>query len=232
MRLEGFHAVKHALRFGASLDSLVTPDPEAVERLRAELAPDLDLGGAGLRTVDVATWRTLAPRGMPSPLLAEAPRPAWSLADAGARRGSLVVLEQPRHLGNVGAVVRVAAAADAAGVVVVGDADPFHPTVVRAAAGLHWALPVVRARFEEVVATCRTAGRALVGLDERGPALGTGTPVGGAALVLGTERHGLSPVARAAVDRTVGIPMRPGVSSLNLATAAAVALYAARPDPT
>ncbi len=54
--------------------------------------------------------------------------------------GPVVVLERPRHLGNLGAVVRVAAAADAGGVLVVGDADPWHPTAVRAAAGLHLAL--------------------------------------------------------------------------------------------
>jgi tRNA G18 (ribose-2'-O)-methylase SpoU len=47
-------------------------------------------------------------------------------------------------------------------------------------------------------------------------------------LLLGTERHGLSPAARDAADTTVAIEMRAGVSSLNLATAAAVVLYAPR----
>ena len=39
--IEGFHALKHALRFGAELVEAVAVDPEALERLAAELAPDL-----------------------------------------------------------------------------------------------------------------------------------------------------------------------------------------------
>ncbi|NIR35407.1 MAG: tRNA (cytidine(34)-2'-O)-methyltransferase, partial [Actinobacteria bacterium] len=42
----------------------------------------------------------------------------------------------------------------------------------------------------------------------------------------GSERHGLAADLLAAADRTAAIPMRPGVSSLNLATSVAVALYA------
>ena len=39
--VEGFHALKHALRFGAELVEVVAVDPAALERLAAELAPDL-----------------------------------------------------------------------------------------------------------------------------------------------------------------------------------------------
>ena len=66
----------------------------------------------------------------------------------------------------------------------------------------------------------------MVALDERGEELRPGS-IGDAVVLLGTERHGLGPDARAAASRSVRIPMRPGVASLNLATAAAVALYAA-----
>ena len=45
-------------------------------------------------------------------------------------------------MGNMGACVRVAAAADAAGVLTTGDNDPWHPDALRGAAGLHYALPV------------------------------------------------------------------------------------------
>ncbi len=230
VRLEGFHAVKHALRFGARLRSLVTPDPAAVEALRARLAPDLDLTAAGLRPVDAATWAATAPRPLPSPLLGEATRPPWRLADVAARPGPVVVVERPRHLGNLGAVVRVAAAAGAAGVVVVGDVDPFHPRAVRGAAGLHWALPVVRSSLDEAFALGPTSGRRVVALDERGEALAPGG-LPDAVVVLGTERHGLSTAARERADVAVRIPMRPGVASLNVATAAAVALYVGAGGP-
>ena len=227
VRLEGFHAVKHALRFGAAVHRLVTPDLEAVDRLRLELAPDLDLEAAGVAVVDDETWAELAPRGLPSPLLGWAPRPGWTPDDLDRRDAPVVVLEHPRHLGNLGAVVRVAAAADAAGVLVAGDADPWHPTVVRAAAGLHWALPVLPVTdVRAALALTGVVGRPVVALDERGEDLHEHGLPRGAVLLLGTERHGLSTTARDAATGTVAIPMRPGVASLNLATAAAVALYA------
>ena len=47
-----------------------------------------------------------------------------------------------------------------------------------------------------------------------------------AVLAFGSERHGLGAALLARADARVGIPMRPGVSSLNLATAVAVVLYA------
>lgn len=231
VRLEGFHAVKHALRFGAQPTRLVTPDLAAVEELRRTLAPDLDLDAAGLVEVDITEWGRLAPRGLPSPVLGAAARPNWLLADAVSGVGPIVALEQPRHLGNLGAVVRVAAAAGAAGVVVIGDADPFHPTVVRAAAGLHWAVPVVSAALGEVVAAARVAGRRLVALHGEGRPLRPGDVPDDALLLAGTERHGLSGAALAAVDERLRIPMRAGVSSLNLATAAAVALYVGAAGP-
>ena len=51
----------------------------------------------------------------------------------------VVLLEDPRDLGNMGACVRVAAAADAAGVLSTGSHDPWHPDALRGAAGLHYA---------------------------------------------------------------------------------------------
>ena len=226
--LEGFHAVKHALRFGAHLDDLVTTDPAAVEALRRELAPDLDLDAAGLRVVDEATWDRLVGKPLPSPLHGTTRRPVRELDDVVAGPGPLVLLEQPRHLGNLGAVVRVAAAAGAAGVLTTGEADPWHPMAVRAAAGLHLALPVLRTTLPDAVAAARTRQRPVLAVDGDGEDLHAQPLPEHCLLLLGTERHGLSADALAAADRHVAIAMRAGVSSLNLATAAAVVLYALR----
>ncbi|MEO1092327.1 MAG: TrmH family RNA methyltransferase [Pseudomonadota bacterium] len=131
----------------------------------------------------------------------------------------LVVLEWPRHLGNVGAVVRVAAAANAAGVLVVGDVDPFHPTAVRGAAGLQFALPCAR------VDRLGTTDRPIIALQGGGAELpGEGLP-SGAIVAFGTERDGLGAELSRRADASHAIPMRSGVSSLNLATAVAVTLY-------
>ncbi len=219
--LEGVHALKHALRFGATIELVATSDPDTVLALVAELAPDLHPEVAGrLVTLDAGAWDRAVPRALPSPVVAVARRPLLDVADVLATEGPVVVLEQPRHLGNVGAVIRVAAAADAGGVLVVGDADPWHPTAIRGAAGLQFALPV--ARTDALAAT----DRPVIALDGDGDPTG-GLPADGLLLV-GTERGGLSPGLAARATATMALPMRPGVSSLNLATAVAVALYRGR----
>ncbi len=226
--LEGFHAVKHALRFGADVAGLITTNAGEVEQLRLALAPDLDLAAAGLEQVDQARWDEVVGRELPSPLFATAERPVTDVGEVVARDGPVVLLERPSHLGNLGAVVRVAAAAGAAGVLTTGDADPWHPTAVRTAAGLHFAVGVCHTTVTAATAAGRAAGRGLVAIDG-GPGAGNlpdAPPTASDLLLLGTERHGLSDAALAAADRRVRIPMRAGVSSLNLATAAAVVLYA------
>lgn len=217
--LEGVHALKHAVRFGADVEVVATPDRAGLTELLGELAPDVRLAADLVVELAPERWRALVPRELPSPALAVACRPAAPLTALLATPGRLVVLEAPRHLGNLGAAVRVAAAADAGGVLVVGEADPWHPTAVRAAAGLQFALPVAR------TATLPATHRTLVALDPDGEELAPGGLGHDVALLVGTERGGLSPGLLARADARVRLPMRPGVSSLNLATAVAAALY-------
>lgn len=217
------HALKHALRFGADVEVAWTCDRHRLLRLVAELAPDVAARVGELAVeVDEATWEQLAPRGIPSPALGIAVRPpvdAAAVLDDPAP-APVVLLEEPTHLGNVGAVVRVAAAAGAAGVLTTGPADPWSPGAVRGAAGLQFAVPTAR-----VVGVPAGADRPLVALDPRGEVLAPGVVPPRAILAFGTERRGLSTDLLARADRRVAIPMRPGVSSLNLATAVAVVLY-------
>jgi RNA methyltransferase, TrmH family len=133
-----------------------------------------------------------------------------------------VLLEDPRHLGNLGACVRVAAAAGAAGVLTTGRSDPWHPDALRGSAGLHFALPVARMwRLEP-------GDRPIVALDPAGEALRPGAVPPRAVLAFGTERDGLSDELLARADARLALPMRPGVSSLNLATAVSAVLFLLR----
>jgi TrmH family RNA methyltransferase len=211
--LEGFHALKHARRFGADVLAAVTSDPDGLAALAAELAPELDV--AAIEPVAPDLLRAWA-GGNPhhTRVLAVARRPPFDAAKLAP--GRVVLLEDPRQLGNVGAVVRVAAAAGAAGVLTTGARDPWDPAALRGSAGLHFALPVGRV-------DAPPADRPLAALDPGGAPLAT-LPAD-VVLAFGTERHGLSPALRERAALRVAIPMRPGVSSLNLATAAAVALY-------
>ncbi|HUE76883.1 MAG TPA: hypothetical protein VMM83_03000, partial [Longimicrobiales bacterium] len=117
--LEGFHALKHALRFGAEVLDARTADPDRLHALAAALAPDVaDDVAARAAAVPPHTFERLAPTPHPTGVIALARRPRQRPGRALAARGPapVVLLERPTHHGNIGAVVRVAAAAGAAGV--------------------------------------------------------------------------------------------------------------------
>ena len=210
--LEGFHAVKHALRFAPSLVRTVTVvSHDAAARLAAELAPDV---ATALLALAVE-----GPVDHPTGISGTADRPDPDRSCLRDRSAPLVLLDGPRHPGNAGAAIRVAAAAGASGVAVLGALDPWHPAVVRGSAGLHFALPVLSVDLEDVTGL-------VVALDADGEPWSTLPD--DAVLAVGSERAGLSPAVRDRADRVVALPMRPGVSSLNLATAVSAALYAWR----
>lgn len=216
--LDGFHALKHALRFGARVPVAVARDRKATLDLCEELAADLTgtLDGL-LREVPAETLRRMVPRPHPTGVAALALR-GTSRAEPD-RNAPLVVLDNPRNLGNVGAVVRLVAGAGAGGVLTTGDADPWHPSAVRASAGLHFATTVEHRQVAEL------PRGPLFAFDPEGEDLRTvGLPTG-AMLAFGSERHGLSDDVRARADQLVALPMRPQVSSYNLATSVAMALY-------
>ncbi len=213
--LEGFHAVKHASRFGGELLGCWTADPDELEALRARLAPDVDIDAV---VVEAAELAQVVPRAQ---VVAVARRPRQLDPDGVlAGPGPVVLLENPRHLGNLGAVVRVSAAAGAAGVLTTGDQDPWHPDALRGGAGLQFALPVHRLR------ALRTGDRPLLALDPEGDVLDPARLPDRPVLAFGTERNGLTDDLLAQADARIALPMAPGVSSLNLATSVAATLYA------
>jgi RNA methyltransferase, TrmH family len=229
--LEGLHALKHALRFGAEIEQAVTPDAAALQRMADQLAPDLSARMRMLvREIDAAVFEQLAPLAPSTGVLALAKRPhveaAAVLADP--RAAPVIVLEDPRDLGNMGACVRVAAAADAAGVLTTGSHDPWHPDALRGAAGLHYAVAVARLRSLQDLLTHTARERTLLALDPDGEPLVPAQLPARCVLAFGTERNGLSDELLAQADARVRIPMRAGVSSLNLATSVAAALFAWR----
>jgi len=223
--IEGFHALKHALRFGAELVEAVATDPPSLEAMAAELAPDLE--GRLADQVEAVGRETLADLVPLVPhtgvaAIARRPRvdPGAALADPTPEPA--VLLEDPRNMGNIGACIRVAAAAGAAGVFTTGENDPWHPDAVRGAAGLQFALPV--ARVEQLPAS----DRPLLAIDPEGEPLAPEHLPARPILAFGTERHGLSGEALGRADARVSIPMQEGVSSLNLATSVAIVLFAIR----
>jgi TrmH family RNA methyltransferase len=223
--LEGFHALKHALRFGAELREAAASEPQELDRLAAELAPDL-AGSLAERVTPVPpdVLAQVVPHAPRTGVVAIADRPPadpiGTFADQ--RAAPLVLLEDPRTMGNMGACVRVAAAADAAGVLSTGDNDPWHPEALRGAAGLHFALPVL------AIDELPESDRPLIGIDPEGEPLDRTAISPRSILAFGTERYGLSEPLLKRADARLAIPMRAGVSSLNLATAVAAVLFSQR----
>jgi TrmH family RNA methyltransferase len=209
VRLEGFHAVKHALRFAPELvDTVTIQDVDAARALATRLAPDI---------TEVLLSRAVSGDvEHPTGVEALARRPAEDRSVLTTRNTPLVLLDEPRHPGNAGAVIRVAAAAGASGVAMTGSLDPWHPTVLRGSAGLHYALPVLRVEANEITGP-------VVVLDADGDDIES-VPSDGV-IVVGSERAGVGSELRARADAVVRLPMREGVSSLNLATATAAVLY-------
>jgi len=223
--IEGFHALKHALRFGAELLEAVAVDPGSLEVLAADLAPDLAGTLADrVEPIDAETLAKIVPLVPRTGVVAIARRPPLDLGAtlADPRPAPVVLLEDPRNMGNIGACVRVAAAANAAAMLTTGEHDPWSPDAVRAGAGLHFALPVGS------IEALPVSDRPLLAIDPEGEDLTPERLPPRAVLAFGTERHGLTSGLLERADARIAIQMRAGVSSLNLATSVAVTLFSWR----
>ncbi|MBK5091943.1 MAG: RNA methyltransferase [Actinobacteria bacterium] len=142
----------------------------------------------------------------------------------------LLVADQVRDPGNLGALMRIADAAGAEGfMLTTGSVDLYNPKVVRSAAGSHFHLPLVRGVDLQVFAgDVRKRGMRLWGLD---PHSGRSylevdyrEPT---ALIVGNESFGLEEEGRRLIDGTVQIQMSGEAESLNVASAAAVVIFEA-----
>ncbi|PRY42206.1 TrmH family RNA methyltransferase [Umezawaea tangerina] len=145
----------------------------------------------------------------------------------------VAVLHGVTDPGNAGTVVRVADAAGADAVIFAGDTvDPHNGKCVRASTGSVFHLPIARAReADDVFEACRAAGLRLVAADgyatdDLDTADLRGDLTHPTAWVFGSEAHGLPDTVIGRLDTSLKVPIYGGAESLNLATAAAVCLYA------
>ncbi|MDQ1666047.1 MAG: methyltransferase, TrmH family [Actinomycetota bacterium] len=156
------------------------------------------------------------------------------LADVAAGAQRLVaVLAHVRDPGNAGTVIRTADAAGADAVVLSGESvDPYNGKCVRASAGSLFHLPLaVGVPVDATVSAMHARGLRVLAADGHGDldldtAIDEGMLDGPTAWVFGNEAWGLPPETRALADEVVRVPIHGRAESLNLATAAAVCLYA------
>jgi TrmH family RNA methyltransferase len=206
-------------------------DTSEVITIIKRLAPD------EVETVIVSApvMAALSPVRSSSAVVALADRPRGSSITPRQTKPLVVVAIDVQDPGNLGALVRVAEAGGATGVVVTGQsADPFGWKALRGSSGSALRVPIeaiadteralneIRARGYRIVATAPRGGRSFLDVDYTGPT----------AILIGAEGHGLPSLLVSAADERVTIPMQSPVESLNAAVAAALIVYEARRQRT
>jgi len=172
--------------------------------------------------VDAVVMAAAADTESPQGLLAVLPIPAGLLPP---NPTFLLVLDGVRDPGNLGAILRTAAAAGVEGVLLAtGSADPYQPKAVRAGMGAHFRLPVRTAEWSGIEA--QTAGLTVWLADAAAETAYTAADLTiPLALVIGGEAHGAGPEIVRLNPAGLRIPLPGGMESLNAAVAAGVLIF-------
>lgn len=215
------------------MEQLLRNAPDAVEELllNADIETHTEYPGTECRMLTSAQFSTVTASVHPQGVIAVVRIPGGSygaiLPENPGNR--ILLLDDVQDPGNVGTIIRCAAAFDCSGLVLTtGCADPFGPKAVQAAAG---ALPGpwIRRTDEAVtlVARLRTAGYRLLCADINGDASVDFTDSGPVIVALGNEGNGLSDQVKQQADLLFSIPMNNrAVESLNVAVSGAITLFA------
>ncbi|MFB9278509.1 TrmH family RNA methyltransferase [Cohnella cellulosilytica] len=236
--LEGVHLVQEALEAGWPLEVVAFDEGSGVlEQFEAYIDRD-DLGSA--KTGAETKWIPVSPEiivkcsetGTPQPIFAVAlKRPPEAEGLYREKQGLVVVLDGVQDPGNVGTIVRSAAAGGATAVVLgKGTADLYNPKTIRATMGALFHVPVLEADLEAALPRAAECGAAIVGtsLQAALSCYEYDFAERSVWLVFGNEGAGLSEASNAFVHANVIIPMSGRAESLNVAMAATVLLFEAQ----
>lgn len=187
---------------------------ESLERARVEVA-----------WTDERELDSLSDTESPQGVLLVCREPSWELDDLDSSRGVLL-LDGVQDPGNVGTLVRAAAAFGIGGVLALeGTVDPWNPKAVRAAAGSVFSVPVLVIPFDNVEPWLEDTQIHLVVSAPSAPDVASFRPEGRWALAVGNEGAGVRPSLSRAARATVGIPMSSSTESLNAGVAGAILMY-------
>lgn len=228
--VEGIRAVAELLRSKLSITGLLVA-PKLIDSPRgAALVESAHARGVDIAEVDEKEFRSAAETESPQGIIALAPIPAWSLDAVDASGPArLLLLDAVQDPGNVGTIIRTAAALGATATIALpGTVDVWNAKVVRSAMGAHFHHPAFHASWPEVEAFLARTSTPLWAADAGGDSLPDRAPAR-LALAVGNEGSGLSDVVRSAAARIVSLPIVAGVESLNVAVATGILLYELRP---
>lgn len=240
--LEGWHLLDAWLATGRPIRQLVIPQRtlQQLAGVPASDGDDIDESVEHSSPVQVAAdahWLILDDRlfgeldllPSPSPVLAVVDTPRPLLPARLGEGGDIIVLDRVQDPGNVGAILRTAAAAGVQTLLTTpGTAACWAPKVLRAGMGGHFVLDIVEnvapealqalAAHLPLAGTVLQGGQSLYGTDLRSPL----------AWVFGNEGEGIAPALQERLGLRLTIPQAAGVESLNVAASAAVCLFEQR----
>jgi TrmH family RNA methyltransferase len=215
--LEGARLIRDAVEAGY-LPDFILYDPDAVDPTSLGLDAELLLDASPEIIRHISGTET--PQGM----VAVFPFPTPSLPSA---PGRILVLDAISDPGNLGTILRTAAAAGADVVLLApGCVDPYNDKALRGGMGAHFRIPVINQSWDKITATCD--GAAVFLADMKGDqAYDAADWSGRWALIIGSEAHGASEQAKALAHSRIYIPMAAATESINAASAAAAILFEA-----
>ncbi len=218
--VDGRRIVEDLHRWGVPLEELYLEESVALSPRGARLAGE----ARSAWVVADGALEGIAPTRHPQGVLALVTEPEAVSWTAGPGLG--VVLDRLQDPGNVGAVVRCAAALGARAVFLTpGCADPFAPAAVRGSAGAVFRLvPRTGVPAVEAAAAVREAGGEVWATGPGGVPVASWAPRDPCLLLLGSEGSGVDPALAEMADGTVTIPLDRDVESLNVAVAAGILL--------
>lgn len=228
---EGVRAVEELLRSRLRIRGVLTAsqlaDAPRGAALLATLAGRTEVEHLELSERDFASAaETESPQGV----LAIAEIPERSLDDFVAVDPlTLLVLDAVQDPGNVGTIVRTAAALGATATVALpGTVDLWNAKVVRSGMGAHFFHPAFHATAESLETFLERTGAELWCADAKGDPVGARPRPSRLALAVGNEGSGLTDATRQRADALIALPIAPNVESLNVAVAAGILLHALR----
>jgi len=229
--LDGAHLVNDALTAQIPLQHLMvaaesTESPDIEPLLTLAVAQHTTVAAASAKVMEAAS-----PVRSSSPIIALANRKQLASDVYSATRPLVLIACDVQDPGNLGAIVRVAEAAGASGLIAAGQcADPHSWKALRGSMGSALRLPIaIRDTAEEAAAEARRHRcRVVATLPRGGTPLSTSDLRAPVAILIGGEGHGLPATLVEAADVRITIPMQAPVESLNAAVTAALVAYEAR----
>lgn len=228
--VEGVRTVEELTRSALRIHGALAAPQLADAPRGAALLADLRQRGVEVADVSAQEFSSAAETDSPQGVLAIAAVPPHSIDTLDLPpRARIVVLDAVQDPGNVGTIVRTAAALDTAAVVAMpGTVDLWNAKVVRSAMGAGFFLPTFSSTWDALDAFRHRESFALWGADAAGTPVHELRPPDRLALVVGNEGAGLSADARQRVDRLAALPIAGAVESLNVAVATGILLYQLR----